>query len=291
MGLDPMSLTLLTRATRRRDRVLLYRPAWGARRERRRLVPTRYRRAPGLDVDALGDGLARSTSRRITSSPPRDFPRRRLRPAAASSSREQRFFIPGTTTTTGFHYVGRARPPAREQRSAARSFTSAPSPAPGLRLGFVVAPPPSSRRLTARAVSSIGRARPRCVSALAEAHRTGECNGTHPPRATSRWRAPRAQRGAPSPDARLRDRLRAPERRDRHLGLRRSRYARTSTPGPSVRSNARGSCCSRRVSSPATQRATSPPSRLADARTTAPRRQGGEAPRRVAATEAGPLAA
>ncbi|MFO0736689.1 MAG: PLP-dependent aminotransferase family protein [Labilithrix sp.] len=151
MGLDLVARTLL----RAGDRVAIesfgYRPAWEAlAASGARLVPTRIDER-GLDVDALGDGL-----RAVYVTPHHQFPTtvtldaaRRLR--LLELAREQRFFILEDDYDHEFHYVGRpVLPLASSDRHGSVIYVGTFSKvlAPGLRLGFVVAPAPVIERLT-----------------------------------------------------------------------------------------------------------------------------------------------
>ncbi len=134
-----------------------YRPAWEALRATgAELVPVRVD-ADGLDVDALGELAGRRRLRAVYVTPHHQYPttalmsqERRMRLLALA--RHRRFAVIEDDYDHEFHYDKRPVLPLASQDTAGVVVyvgTLSKILAPGLRLGFVIAPRPLTQRLTA----------------------------------------------------------------------------------------------------------------------------------------------
>ena len=116
----------------------------------------------GLDVDALASLLKKQTVRAVYVTPHHQFPTNTVMTAArrkrlAALSLEHGFAIIEDDYDHEFHYEGRPEPPiAADVDGANVLYLGSLSKilAPGLRIGFIVAPPPLMERLVALRLAS-----------------------------------------------------------------------------------------------------------------------------------------
>jgi GntR family transcriptional regulator/MocR family aminotransferase len=157
MGIDLVARTLLGPGDVVAVEALGYRPAWEAlRASGARLVPLPVD-AHGLDVGALAELCARERVRGVYVTPHHHFPTtvglapaRRLR--LLDLAREERMFVLEDDYDHEFHYEGRpVLPLASADVHGVVVYVGTLSKvlAPGMRIGFVVAPVPLVERLAA----------------------------------------------------------------------------------------------------------------------------------------------
>lgn len=157
MGLDLAARALLRPGDAVAVEALGYAPAWGALRAAGlELVPIPVD-AHGLDVEALERAAARCRLRAVYVTPHHQYPttvslsaERRLRLLALAEVK--RFFVLEDDYDHEFHYEGRPVLPlasADVHGSVVYVGTLSKVLAPGLRIGFVVAPRPARERMTA----------------------------------------------------------------------------------------------------------------------------------------------
>jgi GntR family transcriptional regulator/MocR family aminotransferase len=157
MGIDLVSRTLIAPGDVVAVEALGYRPAWEAlRASGARLVPVATD-ANGIDVGALADLAEREPLRGVYVTPHHQFPTtvtlapaRRLR--LLDLARKKRFFVLEDDYDHEFHYEGRpVLPLASADAHGVVIYVGTLSKvlAPGMRIGFVVAPVPLVTKLAA----------------------------------------------------------------------------------------------------------------------------------------------
>ncbi len=155
MAIDLVARTLLSPGDAIAVESLGYRPAWAAFRQAgARLVPFPVD-DDGLRVDVLAEAISREKIRAIYCTPHHQYPTTRVMPPARRMAlldlaRDHRVAIIEDDYDFEFHYDGRpVLPLASADRAGVVVYLGTLSKvlAPGLRLGFVVAPPPLLERL------------------------------------------------------------------------------------------------------------------------------------------------
>jgi GntR family transcriptional regulator/MocR family aminotransferase len=157
MGIDLVARTLLSPGDVVAVEALGYRPAWEALRASGAKLAAVPVDSHGLDVDALAKLCAEGRVRGVYLTPHHQFPTtvtlapaRRLR--LLDLAREHRLFVLEDDYNHEFHYEGRpVLPLASADTHGSVIYVSTLSKvlAPGVRIGFVVAPAPLVERLAA----------------------------------------------------------------------------------------------------------------------------------------------
>ena len=291
MGVDLVARTLLAPGDVVAVEALGYRPAWEAlRASGANLVPVPVD-GHGIDVGALERLASEQPIRGVYVTPHHQFPTtvtlapaRRLR--LLNLAREKRFWVLEDDYDHEFHYEGRpVLPLASADVHGVVVYVGTLSKvlAPGMRIGFVVAPVPVIERLAATRRLVDRQGDHLLATAIAELVEEGESPEAHPARQAHLRRAPRAPGVAHRDASRGRLVVRAPERGHRHLGARRERRAGRCLGDP----RSRGGCARAPAGAPVRvrrQEPAVPPARLRAAR--GARGEGGDSPDGERAAEA-----